>query len=85
MLLSITVLNIRSFITWYIYITDSYSSSQTTSYQMMQLIAFCTCIIRILGMSFSSLRQSKYREFIKQVGRTVRQVVPLCGWSLALL
>ena len=42
---------------------------------MMQLIAFCTCIIRILGMSFSSLRQSKYREFIKQVGRTVRQVV----------
>ena len=41
----------------------------------MQLIAFCTCLIRLFGTVFNTLRSSSYKEFVKQVGRTIRQTV----------
>ena len=52
-----------------------YSAEGTTSHKMLQLIAFCTCLIRLFGTAFSTLRQSRYKEFVKQVGRTIRQIV----------
>lgn len=42
---------------------------------MLQFMAFCTCLIRLFGRIFSILRHSSYKEFIKQVGRTIRQIV----------
>ena len=46
--------------------------AETTSYQMLRLIAFSTCLIRLLGAAFSTLRLARYKEFVKQVGRTIR-------------
>ena len=42
---------------------------------MLQFISFCTCLIRLFGRVFSILRHSAYKGFIKQVGRTIRQIV----------
>ena len=56
---------------WCLY-ADNYSVGHCTSYQVLRLIAFCTCLIRLLGAAFSTLRLSRYKEFIKQVGRTIR-------------
>ena len=46
-----------------------------TSYQIVTLLSFSTCLIRTLGTVFTILRHSRYKEFIKQVGRTIRQTV----------
>ena len=46
--------------------------AETTSYQMLRLIAFSTCLIRLLGAAFSTLRPARYKEFVKQIGRTIR-------------
>jgi hypothetical protein len=58
--------------------------AETTSYQMLRLIAFSTCLIRLLGAAFSTLRLARYKEFVKQVGRTIRQTVQYVAdtWSL---
>ena len=46
--------------------------TETTSHQMLRLVAFSTCLIRLLGVAFTTLQLSRYKEFIKQVGRTIR-------------
>ena len=46
--------------------------AETTSHQMLRLFAFSTCLIRLLGVAFSTLQLARYKEFIKQVGRTIR-------------
>uniref|UniRef100_A0A1X7SXI9 Uncharacterized protein n=2 Tax=Amphimedon queenslandica TaxID=400682 RepID=A0A1X7SXI9_AMPQE len=60
-----------------------YAISHISSYQMLQFISFCTCLIRLFGRIFSILRHSSYKEFIKQVGRTIRQIVQYVAdhWS----
>ncbi|XP_019856281.1 PREDICTED: ectopic P granules protein 5 homolog [Amphimedon queenslandica] len=64
-------------------ITCQYAISHISSYQMLQFISFCTCLIRLFGRIFSILRHSSYKEFIKQVGRTIRQTVQYVAdhWS----
>ena len=42
---------------------------------MLRLIAFSTSLITILGNVFTSLRHSRYKEFVKHVGRTIRYVL----------
>lgn len=46
--------------------------AETTSHQMLRLVAFSTCLVRLLGAAFTTLRQARYKEFVKQVGRTIR-------------
>lgn len=59
----------------YLLSLGQYTAEHTSSYQMLQFISFCTCLIRLFGSIFSILRHSSYKEFIKQVGRTIRQIV----------
>jgi hypothetical protein len=54
--------------------------AETTSHQMLRLIAFSTCLIRLLGAAFSTLRLARYKEFVKQVGRTVRSATATAPW-----
>ena len=49
-----------------------YYGIEATSHQILRLIAFATCLIRLLGAAFSTLRLARYKEFVKQVGRTIR-------------
>ncbi len=51
-----------------------FNVSSQTSCNMLRLLAFCTCLVRLLGAAFSTLRLARYKEFIKQVGRTIRCV-----------
>ena len=55
--------------------TGTYSVSHCTSTNMLRLIAFSTSLITILGNVFTSLRHSRYKEFVKQIGRTIRYVL----------
>ena len=52
--------------------SEEFNVNQGSSYNTLRLLAFCTCLIRLLGAAFSTLRLSRYKEFIKQVGRTIR-------------
>ena len=56
--------------------TGSYSVTYCTSTNMLRLIAFSTSLITILGNVFTTLRHSRYKEFVKQVGRTIRYILP---------
>ena len=46
------------------------------SHQMLRLLAFSTCLVRLLGTAFTTLRLAQYKEFIKHIGQTIR-----CGWG----
>ena len=47
-----------------------------TSTNMLRLIAFSTSLITILDNVFATLRHSRYKEFVEQVGRTIRYILP---------
>ena len=53
---------------------EEYRPELTSSYSMMRLIAFCMCLIKLLGTAFSTLRLQRYKEFNKRVGRCIRYV-----------
>ena len=65
------ILNINAKLLYFI-LLEEYRPELTSSYSMMRLIAFCTCLIRLLGMAFSTLRLQRYKEFNKRVGRCIR-------------
>eukprot|EP00731_Ephydatia_muelleri_P017652 Em0010g750a len=54
-------------------------AERCSSYAMLRLIAFCTCLIRLLGAAFSTMKLLRYKEFVKRVGRTIRQTVAYVG------
>ena len=54
-------------------LAGTFTVEHCTSFQVLRL-SFCTCLVRLLGAAFSTLRLSRYKEFIKQVGRTIRYV-----------
>ena len=62
---------VRVHVTFHLFVGE-YSVEWTASHQVLRLIAFCTCLIRLLGAAFSTLKMARYKEFIKQVGRTIR-------------
>ena len=39
------------------------------------MLAFATCLVRLLGTGFETFRKTRYREFVKRVGRTIRHTV----------
>ena len=54
-------------------LAGTFTVEHCTSFQVLRL-SFCTRLVRLLGAAFSTLRLSRYKEFIKQVGRTIRYV-----------
>ncbi|XP_065885224.1 ectopic P granules protein 5 homolog isoform X4 [Dysidea avara] len=60
-----------------LHITDNdyYQVELTSSYSMLRLISFSTCVIRLLGTAFSTLRLQRYKEFNKRIGRCIWLIV----------
>jgi hypothetical protein len=54
---------------------DAYSVENITPGNMLRLLAFCTCLVRLLGSSFTTFRKTRYREFVKRIGRSIRHSV----------
>ena len=52
----------------------SYSLEYTTSRDIMRMIAFATCVVRVMGNAFSTYQRVRYRAFVKRIGRTIRSV-----------
>ncbi len=59
--------------------TDDFNVERVSSHNILRLFGFGTCLIRLLGAAFSTLRMARYKEFLKQVGRTIRYVCVCCG------
>lgn len=51
---------------------DDYKVEKVSSHQMLRLVAFSTCLVRLLGTAFTTLRLAEYKEFSKHVGQTIR-------------
>ena len=61
-------------VTVFVPFSDYYQVELTSSYSMLRLISFSTCVIRLLGTAFSTLRLQRYKEFNKRIGRCIRCV-----------
>ncbi|XP_022106571.1 ectopic P granules protein 5 homolog isoform X2 [Acanthaster planci] len=53
----------------------SYSVDRVGSHHMMQLIAFASSLIRILHQGVQTYNRSRYRQFVKRIGRLIRHTV----------
>ncbi|XP_070546998.1 ectopic P granules protein 5 homolog isoform X2 [Ptychodera flava] len=52
-----------------------YDIHRVTSFSIMKLIAFGTNLVQLLGKGFKTFNRSRYRQFVKRIGRLIRHTV----------
>ncbi|XP_071943527.1 ectopic P granules protein 5 homolog isoform X2 [Antedon mediterranea] len=55
--------------------TDEYAIERVSSQHIMKLISFATCTINILKKGLATFNKSRYRQFVKRIGRMIRHTV----------
>ena len=51
---------------------SSYSVERVGSHHIMQLIAFASSLIQVLHQGVQTFNRSRYRQFVKRIGRLIR-------------
>ncbi|XP_071788389.1 ectopic P granules protein 5 homolog isoform X2 [Asterias amurensis] len=54
---------------------SSYSVERVGSHHIMQLIAFASSLIQVLHQGVQTFNRSRYRQFVKRIGRLIRHTV----------
>lgn len=52
----------------------SHSPSLSSSNDMIRLLAYSSCLVKLLGKIFDTYNMLRYRQFIKQISRTIRLI-----------